>query len=97
MDASTASSLALVARAAITHTKAPQSQLPGTPARTAMTANAVGRYRVMLDIDESSRRVVATFVDPDTNEVIDQLPSKKMLSIAASIREMLGALVDTQA
>lgn len=51
----------------------------------------------MLDIDESSRRVVATFVDPDTNEVIDQLPSKKMLSIAASIREMLGALVDTQA
>lgn len=99
MDASTSSLLAPVARAAIAQRLGPQSPPPGAtaPERPAPIAGADGRYRVMLDIDESSRRVVATFVDPDTNEVIDQLPSKKMLSIAASIREMLGALVDTQA
>lgn len=101
MDASTTSSPTPppVAPAAITRPQEPRSQPSGTNAaeRNATTADDNGRYRVMLDIDENSKRVVTTFVDPDTNEVIDQLPSKKMLRIAAAIREMLGALVDTQA
>ena len=74
---------------------------PQPPGRQAPTGGAAplsqNRLLVMIDIDDESRRVVATFVNPETGAVVNQMPTAQMRRIAAAIREMLGSLVDASA
>lgn len=53
--------------------------------------------RVELGIDQASGRVYGRIVDPDTGDVVDQLPPDNMLKLIARTREILGPIVDKQA
>ncbi len=60
----------------------------------AQPASPTGHFRVALGVDQASKRVVATIINPDTGEVVDQMPPEKLRNIAAAIRRMLAPLVD---
>ncbi len=86
--------------AAATSTATQPPEIARSPGRYASTGGGTAfpagpsRFRVTLDIDESSQRVVTTIINPETGEVVDQLPSEQLRKIAVAIREMLGPLVD---
>lgn len=44
-----------------------------------------------LEIDESTKRIVVKVIDPDTKEVIKQIPSKEMLRIGRRVDELLSS------
>ena len=72
-------------------------QAPGGKARASGgNADAVGhnQFHVALDIDEASRRVVATIIDTRTGVVVDQMPPEQLRKIAAEIRELLRPVID---
>ncbi len=76
---------------------APGAAKGPAPAADVPAPAAIGkRFSVSLNIDSESKRVVAIITNPETGEVIDQFPAEKLLNIAASIREMLGPIVDKQ-
>ncbi len=52
------------------------------------------RFDVSIAIDEASKHVVVTITDPETGEVVGELPPEQIRRIAASIREMLAPMVD---
>lgn len=50
-----------------------------------------------LSVDEDLGRVVVKIVDPETKEVIKQLPSEEALALAKSLGKMTGMFVETRA
>lgn len=44
-------------------------------------------------VDKESERIVVKVVDPETREVIRQIPSEETLSIAKSLDQVLGRLI----
>ena len=89
----------LPAAAGSTAVKPPApAQPPGRHAATGGgAALSQNRLLITLDIDAESRRVVTTFVNPETGAVVNQIPAAQMRRIAAAIREMLRSLVDASA
>ncbi len=76
---------------------APGAAKGPAPAADVPAPAAIGkRFSVSLNVDSESKRVVAIITNPETGEVIDQFPAEKLLNIAASIREMLGPILDKQ-
>jgi flagellar protein FlaG len=54
-------------------------------------------HRLEFSIDEDSQRQVVKVVDPDTKEVIRQMPSKEALEIAKALDRLQGLLIRQQA
>ncbi|WAW09549.1 flagellar protein FlaG [Oxalobacter vibrioformis] len=55
------------------------------------------RTSLSLSVDEDLGRVVVKIVDPETQEVIKQLPSEEALALAKSLGKMTGMFVETRA
>jgi flagellar protein FlaG len=81
----------------VTHTSASPSQLEKA------TAQAQARLRdagsdLSFSIDKESGKTVVKLIDPATQEVIRQIPSKEMLAIADNLGKTLqGFLINQQA
>ncbi len=53
-------------------------------------------YRLSLSIDHDTNRVLIKFKDPESGEVIRQIPPEVVLEIAKRFDELKGALFDSQ-
>jgi flagellar protein FlaG len=53
--------------------------------------------RIEFSIDEDSKRQVVKVIDPDTREVIRQMPSEEALQIAKALDRLQGLLIKHQA
>ncbi len=49
---------------------------------------------IRFDIDSRTDRIIVRVVDRDSGEVIRQVPPDEVLSIIASVNEMLGVFMD---
>lgn len=54
----------------------------------------ISKYRVQLDIDDDSGRVVAEVRDKATGELIEEVPSRTLLRQAQLLREAIGMILD---
>ena len=52
------------------------------------------RFRVKLDIDGDTGRVVAEVRNRETNELVTEVPSRKLLRHAAMLKETLGMILE---
>ena len=52
------------------------------------------KYRVQLDIDKPTGRVVAEVRDKVSGELVTEVPSRTLLKHAAMLREALGMILD---
>lgn len=50
--------------------------------------------RFEFKIHERTKRMMVKLVDNDTNEIIKEIPSEKILDLVASIWDLVGILVD---
>lgn len=53
------------------------------------------RYKVQLDIDGDTGRVVAEVREKDSGELVKEVPSRTLLRQAAMLNEVLGTILDT--
>lgn len=54
----------------------------------------LGRFRVQLDIDDDSGRVVAEIRNKETGELVDEVPTRSVLRQAAMLKEAVGMILD---
>lgn len=50
-----------------------------------------------LDIDDNTRTVIGRIVNPETGEIVKQIPSEEMVRLMARNAELLGALLNKKA
>jgi flagellar protein FlaG len=50
--------------------------------------------RLQFSIHEKSNRVMVKIIDQGTGEVLDEIPSKRMLDMLASFTDIIGVMVD---
>lgn len=53
--------------------------------------------RIEFSIDEDSKRQVVKVIDPDTKEVIRQMPSEEALAISKALDRLQGLLIKQEA
>ena len=53
--------------------------------------------RIEFSVDEDSKRRIVKVIDPETREVIRQLPSEEALAIAKALDRLQGLLIDQHA
>lgn len=61
---------------------------------TANDALKAYNKRFEYKIHDDTKRIMVTIVNPDTDEVIKEIPSEKVLDMVAKIWEMSGVLID---
>ena len=106
----TAGARPVAATGAATRQELPSSGQPVPPVSPALSAaevkEAVQRLNVYVQtlrrdlqfrVDESTSRVIVTVVDSETKEVIRQIPTEEALSVARTLEQMAGVLLDTKA
>ena len=54
------------------------------------------KLKVTLDIDESTKRVIASFIDPETGEVKQQLPAEELVNSAEKLHQLLDRIIDIE-
>lgn len=54
----------------------------------------ISRFRVQLDIDDGTGRVVAEVRSKESGELVAEVPSRTLLRQAAMLRETLGMILD---
>ena len=54
------------------------------------------RYRLQFSLDKETGDVVVRVFDPETQEVIRQVPPDEMLELRERLRETRGALIDNE-
>lgn len=52
---------------------------------------------LQLDIDQSTRTVIGRIVNPETGEIVKQIPTEEMVHLMARNAELLGALLNKKA
>ena len=57
----------------------------------------IDRYRVQLDIDGDTGRVVAEVREKESGDLVAEVPSRTLLRQAAMLKETLGMILDTPA
>jgi len=57
----------------------------------------IDRYRVQLDIDGDTGRVIAEVRNKESGELVTEVPSRTLLRQAAMLKESLGMILDTPA
>lgn len=55
-----------------------------------------GLYSVRFENDNESGELVVKVVDPETDEIIRQIPPKELLELAQKLNDLRGNIVDTQ-
>lgn len=50
--------------------------------------------QVKYEMHEGTKSIIVKIVDSDTNEVIKEIPSEKLLDYAAGMEKLLGIIVD---
>ncbi|PLX84339.1 MAG: flagellar biosynthesis protein FlaG [Desulfuromonas sp.] len=55
-----------------------------------------GLNSVRFEMSEEAREVVIRIIDPETNEVIRQLPTEELLKVSSSLEELRGLLLQTE-
>jgi uncharacterized FlaG/YvyC family protein len=82
-----------------------ESPVPGTEAgkqdietalRTLNSAASRIDNRISFDYNEKTKRMVLRIVDPDTSEVVKQIPTREMIKVLENIHEMVGIIIDTR-
>ena len=56
-------------------------------------AGSVDR-RLSFEYSEKTKRLIMRVTDPDTNEVVRQIPSKEMIRLLENIHDMIGMFID---
>ena len=67
--------------------------------RLTQALNKAGRsvdQRVSFEYNEKIKRIVMRVADPNTHEVVRQIPSREMMRILENIHDMIGIFVDEQ-
>jgi flagellar protein FlaG len=70
---------------------------------TAQTAGRITEYvqslrrDLQFRVDEATDKVVVTVVDPESGEVVRQIPSEEVIAVARALGQSQGLLVDTKA
>lgn len=54
-----------------------------------------GLYSVRFERDSDTNELVVKITDPETDEVIRQIPSEELLELSRHLEELRGNLVDT--
>lgn len=54
----------------------------------------INRFRVQLDIDDDTGRVVAEVRNKESGELVAEVPSRTLLRQAAMLRDVLGTILD---
>ena len=57
----------------------------------------IDRYRVQLDIDGDTGRVVAEIREKESGDLVTEVPSRTLLRQAAMLKDTLGMILDTPA
>jgi flagellar protein FlaG len=80
---------------------------PANPADAATVSQVVSRLNdyvqtlrrdLVFRVDEETDKVVVTVVDPETGEVIRQIPSEEVMAVARVLGELQqGVLIDAKA
>jgi hypothetical protein len=52
---------------------------------------------LQLDIDQSTRTVIGRIVNPQTGELVKQIPTEEMIHLMARNAELLGTLLNKKA
>lgn len=78
---------------------APTSEIGGRLARNLLAASGVKevdltKYKVNLDIDGDTGRVVAEIRDRRSGDLVSEVPSRTLLRQAAMLNETLGTILD---
>ncbi len=76
-----------------------RSELAGPLARRVLEDSGIkpadiAKYRVKLDIDDDSGRVVAEVRDKKSGELVNEVPSRKLLRQAQMLKEAVGMILD---
>lgn len=51
-------------------------------------------FQLSFSIDKESKKLVVKVINPDTNEVIRQIPPQELLNLAASLQQTDGILIN---
>ena len=54
-----------------------------------------GAYNVRFEMNNDVDRLVISLLDPETDEIVRQIPPKEIIKLAEYIREITGNLVDS--
>lgn len=73
---------------------AAQTRFSGEKAGEESQVSAQASKKIEYKINKDPYRVVTEIVDGDTNEVIEQIPSKNLLDIMDSLNKVFGDSVD---
>jgi hypothetical protein len=52
---------------------------------------------LQLDVDQTTRTVIGRIVNPETGEVVKQIPTEEMVHLMARNADLLGALLNKKA
>jgi flagellar protein FlaG len=55
------------------------------------------RRDLQFRVDEDTNKVVVSVVNPETGEIIRQIPSEELMSVARTLGQLQGLLIDTKA
>ena len=64
--------------------------------RLKRTANVFG-WRIHFKLHEDLQEYYVQIIDTETNKVLNEIPSEKILNLVAQIRKLVGLLVNKQA
>ena len=53
--------------------------------------------RLKFSVHEKSNRVIVKIIDQKTDEVLDEIPTKRMLDMLSSFTDIIGLMVDKRA
>lgn len=78
---------------------APSSEIGGRLAHNLLAASGLkdvelAKYKVSLDIDGDTGRVVAEIRDRSSGDLVTEVPSRTLLRHAAMLNETLGTILD---
>lgn len=76
---------------------APDAQAVGQAVENINQAMKSLSNRIEFSIDEDSKRQVVKVIDPDTKEVIRQMPSEEALAISKALDRLQGLLIKQEA
>lgn len=75
----------------------PDAQAVGQAVENINQAMKALSNRIEFSIDEDSKRQVVKVIDPDTKEVIRQMPSEEALAISKALDRLQGLLIKQEA
>lgn len=75
----------------------PDAQAVGQAVQNINQAMKSLSNRIEFSVDEDSKRQVVKVIDPDTKEVIRQMPSEEALAIAKALDRLQGLLIKQEA